>query len=385
MLTLKRMTGKGLVVEERIRPARSFTQNLMELLYIAHAQILYASPRTVYDITGSVKYADSEYANCGNLNRTEKGTLLVASPGGRGQVWVPGEGNNPTGSSVNAMSPPPQTLLPGELIGIQVGGSNTAVTPQDRKLSQRIPHGQRGPTSPAASIDSITTGDNSQYNLPVTIYYLPNRQIDMSSIKFLMYRSGTPGTITLQVYACTPSYNSRSLWSLLATATTDGNTLPTGAPYEWREFILGSPVTLIPGMGYAFALSSAASMVYVRLSSASNIGYQYPRVMNSISVSYLFLYDLWGTTLREIEYGPCEVGSLSVVNPNASFVIRRLFSNTSGGSITIRECGIYAGCSWRADYGGSFPLCIARDVISPDIVVNNGEILEVKYTPQITV
>jgi hypothetical protein len=79
------------------------------------------------------------------------------------------------------------------------------------------------------------------------------------------------------------------------------------------------------------------------------------------------------------------VSGLSVSNPTAEFIIRRLFTNNSGGDVNVAECGIYAGCSWRPEYGSSFPLCICRDVIAPAITVADGEVLAVTYTPRVTV
>jgi hypothetical protein len=66
-------------------------------------------------------------------------------------------------------------------------------------------------------------------------------------------------------------------------------------------------------------------------------------------------------------------------NPNGSFNIQRYFTNSSGDSITINEVGIYAvGLS-------AYPFCICRDLVSPGVTVANGQILNVVYTPQITV
>ncbi len=393
LLTLERKTRSGRLIERRQEYSHSFTQYLMELLYICHAQIQYAAGRGVYQVDGGWRAIDSQYFN-GNNARANRNTLIVAAPAGNGQVWVSGE-SQASGSSA-CLSPGVQSLLPGELIGIQLGNSNQAVTPQDKYLIQRIPHGQRTPVSPAASLDAVITGDNNQFYTGSGswngFYVITKRQMVISSIRLLLYRNGTPGIITMQVLsAYSVSGPSIGVSSLLATATTNGDTLPTAAPYEWREFTLSSPVLMLPGMGYHVRISPAGSGgVYWRANYATNIAYTtYPRTWNtmgSYQYNYALLYDLIGTTPREIEYGSCEVSGLSVANPNASFIIRRLFTNNSGGDATVRECGIYAGSSWSpSGYSGSFPLCICRDVISPDIIVANGEVLAVTYSPQITV
>jgi hypothetical protein len=106
-------------------------------------------------------------------------------------------------------------------------------------------------------------------------------------------------------------------------------------------------------------------------------------------------FELWGTAQAELEYSGCEIFSYTVSDPNAEFKIRRLFTNNSGESITVNEVGIYAMATRKVscdyDYmasryiGEVYPICIARDIVSPAIAVADGEVLAVTYTPQITV
>ena len=83
--------------------------------------------------------------------------------------------------------------------------------------------------------------------------------------------------------------------------------------------------------------------------------------------------------------------TLAVANPNASFSVRRLFTNNSGGLINVAECGMYmAGYQIVNAYnngnqGQVYSFCVAHDVISPAIALGNGQVLQVTYTPQITV
>jgi hypothetical protein len=93
-----------------------------------------------------------------------------------------------------------------------------------------------------------------------------------------------------------------------------------------------------------------------------------------------------GGGVGQLEIGGCEFMNLVIANPNASFDIRRFFTNRAGGSLTINECGIYALCAANGSAGGFvWPFCIARDLVTPGITVNNGEILRVIYNLQITV
>ena len=396
LLTLEKRSRDGRLRERRRQHVRSFTQNLMELLYLAHAQITAAAPRQVTDVRGGIVAADSErYAN--SYGRNQLANLLVASPGGNAQVWVGGEGYYSSSNVV--LDPSPQTLLPGELIGIQIGSGDSPVTPQDTRLASRIPHGNRGPVTTPQTLEAVLTGDTTSAALDSAawrgFYWIPTRQMTVTSIRLLMYRSGTPGTLNyhfkpagLRGTGLPPDIAS---WNVLATASTNGDTLPTGAPYEWREFVLSPPVTVVPGLGYVFWGTRAGSgSAYRRTIGTSGCAYANPRTVDTAEggstwYSQSPLYDIRGTAPREIEYGACEVTGLRVTNPTAEFLIRRLFTNRSGGDVTVAECGIYAGCSWRPGYGSSFPLCICRDVIDPPLVVGDGEVLAVSYTPQITV
>ena len=108
-----------------------------------------------------------------------------------------------------------------------------------------------------------------------------------------------------------------------------------------------------------------------------------------------FAFRTRGTALAQFEYGGNEIFGYTVANPNASFNIRRLFRNNSGGALTVNECGIYAmSGKYDKDYAANYaqvtagfvqPMCIARDVIGGGIAVADGEDLAVTYTPQITV
>ena len=90
-----------------------------------------------------------------------------------------------------------------------------------------------------------------------------------------------------------------------------------------------------------------------------------------------------GEGAGQMLYGGCELFALTFANPNGSFVIRRYFTNESGGGITVSEVGIHSPA--RAGAGNlSYLFCIARD-LTGGVLVNDTELLEVTYTAQITV
>lgn len=87
-----------------------------------------------------------------------------------------------------------------------------------------------------------------------------------------------------------------------------------------------------------------------------------------------------GTTSGTLEYFPSSGWSLSVSNPTGSFKLERLFRNSSGGTITIAEAGVYAVYCNNTPYS----ICIIRDLVSPTVAVLNGEYLRVVYTLTVT-
>jgi hypothetical protein len=95
-----------------------------------------------------------------------------------------------------------------------------------------------------------------------------------------------------------------------------------------------------------------------------------------------------GSAATQLEYGGTEVLQPVFADPNGSMIIRRYFTNNSGGGITVEEVGIYAvGFNVRAGFNQKSTnriWCIAHDVTG-GVAVADTEILEVTYTVGITV
>ena len=85
-----------------------------------------------------------------------------------------------------------------------------------------------------------------------------------------------------------------------------------------------------------------------------------------------------GTSSGQLEHFPCSGTGLTISAPTGSFVMERLFRNSSGGSIAISEVGIYVIGTI------SFEFCIIRDLVSPAFTINNGEYMRIVYTLSIT-
>lgn len=79
------------------------------------------------------------------------------------------------------------------------------------------------------------------------------------SVKLRLYRSGNPGTITVQLQGVSgenPDAN------VLASGTTNGDTLTTNTSGEWREITFSVPYSVVSGTDYAIVLSAQAYNAY---------------------------------------------------------------------------------------------------------------------------
>jgi hypothetical protein len=198
------------------------------------------------------------------------------------------------------------------------------------------------------------------------------------------------------------SYNldsANGTFNPITSVTINGNTLPTSSgAAALIEFVLPAAIELNPGMLYAFTVSApngnSSNSVQLRYNNSYTLNYRYCFARERYS-SYSTdfgqapIFQLFGSANPEIEYGSCEIFGYAVANPSASFNVRRLFTNSGGASLSIAEAGMYmAGSKYTqtANYSGHvWPYCVARDAISPAIAVSPGQVLQVTYTPQITV
>lgn len=405
---------RGRLLEQRTQRSRSFVKGLFDLLYLAHSQLPAASPLNVLDVIGQARDIDGDSDIDGA--RSYKGILQVVAPSGDGAILVPMGGAwekvNPDGLVAQ-----PHHFMRGENIGIEVGVGTTAVTPDDRQIEEKVFHGQNSSVGVNSKFDYYDEPSNHEWTIDsandyVAALIMPIRGFKLNSVKLLLYRAGNPGNIELNIrgvrandmsddwYPETPSITS---------VVTDGNTLPTASPYEWREFTLAAPIIMNPGFIYMFDIHAAGASggneVHWR-DVEYGVGNEWGRYCIDMTTGglggtwynqgdHVPCFELWGTAQAEFEYSGCEIFGYTVADPNAEFKIRRLFTNNSGESITVNEVGIYAMATRKktCDYdymatrhiGSVHPICIARDIVSPAIAVADGEVLAVTYTPQITV
>jgi len=99
---------------------------------------------------------------------------------------------------------------------------------------------------------TVSTSSTSWYGQSFTTL----SSYSATSVKLLMYKFGTPGIVTVSIYASSagkPTGNS------LATGTTDGDTLTTNSAGEWREITFSAPYSLSNATMYCIVVSTTPS------------------------------------------------------------------------------------------------------------------------------
>ena len=403
LLTLERLKG-GEVLDRRRQYSRSFTIGLMQLLYIHHAQILESAPYAATDIIGALRNLDtSSYSTSLATEFVLKGTLRTSGPSGAGGIFIPA-GAFAYGDSSYFPVHYPHMWLPGHALGLAVGIDGSAPSPTDYAVKQAVFHGKGGAVAPGSTMEIYNTGDNSNYNAYGSdrwcgAFFVASRGFRLTSVLLKMYRTGSPGTLVISIRGLAPNYSTNygREQNAIVSQTTDGNTLTNVSPGEWREVIFPSGIDVYPGIVYCIDLMApsgdSSNYVNLRLNNAANHP-RYGAYNKTGPTSYAYtqtscpMFEARGSANPELEYGATEIFGLSIVNPNGQFNIRRLFTNNSGSAITVQECGIYAVATRyfvTTTMGQAYAHCIARDQVAPGVTVNNGEVLAVTYTPQITV
>ena len=87
-----------------------------------------------------------------------------------------------------------------------------------------------------------------------------------------------------------------------------------------------------------------------------------------------------GTSAGEMQHGAVTFGAPSSDSSSTSFILTRVFSNDSGGDITVNEIGLIARMSDTGSTGRNF--LFARDILGTPPTVSTGEQLTVNYTIQ---
>ncbi len=77
----------------------------------------------------------------------------------------------------------------------------------------------------------------------------------INSVKLLLFRTNSPGTITVSIKAL--DIDGKPTGADLASGTTDGDTLTTNTSGEWREITFGAPYSITAFIQYAVVIRSS--------------------------------------------------------------------------------------------------------------------------------
>lgn len=117
------------------------------------------------------------------------------------------------------------------------------------------------PVRAATLFECYNTGDDNHLSFYDELWeaqtFTPSTAHKITSVKLLLCRGGEPGEITVSIRA-TDAETGHPTDGDLCSGTTDGNTLPTNSPYEWREITLGDGYDLVADTKYAIVIRALA-------------------------------------------------------------------------------------------------------------------------------
>jgi len=358
-LILERLSKEGKLLERREQLSRSFVLQLMDFLYLKHAQ----ADRATRDIDNTLR----------TLNYDPGATqynLLVASPGGHAGVAHIYVGKFRS--------------LEGQDVGIQVGRGSGAVTPTDYKMEDRIEHGRCGESGAKADFlnPSFETGDLTSWTPAASANMEAIARTDAWAIRDGTYycalwstahwSEGDYAQVSQDVDLTNISHLRFQLRGEAYTFKFKSEVLVDGHPVYSKELV--NDTDYPDQLADVCAYTGVHTVTFRCIAHSGYVGF----AGNGVWIDNI-------ETIQadpEIEYGGTEVLSPIFAGANGEFTKRRYFTNNSGLSITVEEVGIQAVGEDTGNNGYAF--LIARD-LTAGIAVLDTQILRVTYVPQITV
>lgn len=129
--------------------------------------------------------------------------------------------------------------------------------------------------------------------------------------------------------------------------------------------------------GVSRSIFHATGMNAVAAATTSTVGLVVGTGTNAVTINDTKLQTqiAHGTSSGQLDYGASVVNAPSSDSTSTTFILTRVFANSSGGSITVREIGIYAQMQ---DSGGTnYNMCAVRDAVT--IALSNGDQLTLNY------
>ncbi len=154
------------------------------------------------------------------------------------------------------------------------------------------------------------TGDDGETLSYGTIWlaqtFTPAAGHTITDVKLLLYKGNLPGTITVSIR--TTDVNGHPTGNDLCVGTTNGDTLPNGSPYEWRNVTFGGGYSLAAGTKYAIVIraisGNGSNYVNWRLDSTSpaytggclELSSNSGNSWTSYPSEFDFMFEEWGGT-----------------------------------------------------------------------------------------
>lgn len=114
--------------------------------------------------------------------------------------------------------------------------------------------------------DYYNTDDNGEQIMYGVLWeaqtFTASANYNIGSVKLKLWRFTTPGTITISIRATDGS--GQPTGTDLVSGTTNGNTLTSSSPGEWREITFSVPYSLTSGDKYAIVVRATSSAIYWR-------------------------------------------------------------------------------------------------------------------------
>jgi len=165
--------------------------------------------------------------------------------------------------------------------------------------------------APSSLQEHYNTGDEGSDRAYSTYWIAQTFTVDarhtVTSVKLKLYKKGNPGTVTVSIRATDGTHPTGSD---LTVGTTDGNTLPTASPYEWRQITLTS-YALSANTKYAIVVRAPGgdgSTTWVRwvydyydsLYAGGNYEWSQESGDYWSSAGYDFMFEVWGSSSKNV-------------------------------------------------------------------------------------
>lgn len=227
--------------------------------------------------------------------------------------------------------------------------------------------------------DHCNTGDSGRMSL-WDIYwkgqtFTPSGSYKITKVKLRLYRYGSPGTINVSIQTTT---NELPSGTELCSGTTDGDTLPTGSPYEWREIALGAGYQLSASIKYAIVVSGPSSSLFnsARWRYAGTSGYAGGNGIWSADSGgtwgnypdYDFMFEVWGQVGVTSGYLLMETDDFLLLETDDKILLE-----TIGGAAYFRILTLNLSLSPSVSRLAAHPRSITTNLsLSPSITRTKG-------------